>query len=137
MRMARSPQMPELPKLSGITKALITPEAGFEKMVKDAVKVELPPGPQSIFLKFQKSVEGGDAPNVDEIVPKGLELPKLPPLPKIEEALGKLPKPPGLPELPIPAIESSGSPELIRPGEIIQTPAEEEYEEPVRKGKHY
>lgn len=125
---------PELPKLSGITKALITPEAGFEKMVKDAVKVELPPGPQSIFLKFQKSVEAGDSPNVDEIVPKALELPKLPPLPKIEEALAKLPKPPGLPELPSP---SSGSPELTRPGELIQTPAKEEYEEPVRKGTHY
>ena len=124
---------PELPKLSGITKALITPEAGFEKMVKDAVKVELPPGPQSIFLKFQKSVEGGDAPNVDEIVPKGLELPKLPSLPKIEEALAEFPKPPGLPELPSPGGHSS---ELIRPGELIQQEAEK-VKPPAGEGKLY
>ncbi|MFQ6076357.1 MAG: hypothetical protein ACE5Z5_09540 [Candidatus Bathyarchaeia archaeon] len=130
---------PELPKLSGITKALTTPEAGFEKMVRDAVKVELPPGPQSILLKFQESIEAGNAPKVEEVLPEApkVELPKLPPLPKIEEALAKLPKPPELPGLPSPATSPSGSPELTRPGELTLTPAKEKYEAPVRKGTHY
>ena len=81
--------MPELPKLSGITKVLITPEASFEKMVKDATKFELPPGPQSVLTKVQASVEAGEVPKAEDIIPAApkIELPKLPALPKIEGML--------------------------------------------------
>ena len=80
MRMA-SPQMPELPKISDVTAMLRTPETQFESMVKTATKVELPPGPSSLVLNFQKSIEAGKAPELPE-VPKVLaKLPTLPPLP--------------------------------------------------------
>ena len=80
-----------LPKLSGITSTLATPEAQFEKMVKEAAKIELPEGPLTMLTKFQKSLEAGNNP----------ELPELPELPKIEEALGRLPGLPKLPGLPM------------------------------------
>ena len=79
-----------LPKLSGITSTLATPEAQFEKMVREAAKIELPEGPLSILTKLQKSFEAGNNPG----------LPELPELPKVEEILGGLPELPKLPELP-------------------------------------
>jgi len=79
-----------LPKLSGLTGVLTTPESQFEKMVKDATKVNLPPGPQSMLLKLQKSLEGG-----------GSSSPLSPPNAlKIEEVLKSFPKLPSLPSLP-------------------------------------
>ncbi|MEM4480862.1 MAG: hypothetical protein QXG58_06440 [Candidatus Bathyarchaeia archaeon] len=78
----------ELPKISTFTQLLATPEAQFENMVKEALKVELPPGPQSTLLKLQGSIEAGKAP--EAFMPRA---------PKLQEILGKLPALPPLPQL--------------------------------------
>jgi hypothetical protein len=52
-----------------------SPEEMFEKTVKDALKVELPPGPMSTLVKIQESIESGKPPAIETL------LPKLPPLP--------------------------------------------------------
>lgn len=84
-----------LPKLSGLTGVLITPESQFEKMVKDATKIDLPPGPQSMLLKLQKSLEVGGAASLPN------PFPNPPNAPKIEEVLKSFPKLPSLPTLPM------------------------------------
>jgi len=87
-------KLPEgLPKLSDITGTLSTPEAQFEKMVKEAAKIELPEGPLTMLKKFQKGFEAGGNP-------------ELPELPKIDQILARLPELPKLPELP--SMGSSG-----------------------------
>jgi len=78
---------PQLPKLSQLTKMLMTPEMQFEQMVKSA-GIELPPGPQSVLYKLQTSFELGETPSFEELMPKA---------PKIEDILGRLPKLPPLP----------------------------------------
>lgn len=84
-----SPQ--ELPKISSFTQLLATPETQFESMVKEALKVELPPGPQSTLLKLQAFIESGKALSPEAVVPKAPKLPeilgKLPTLPKLEDIL--------------------------------------------------
>ncbi len=79
----------ELPKISSFTQLLAAPESQFESLVKEALKVELPPGPQSTLLKLQTSLEAGKAP--EAVVPRAPKLPevlgKLPTLPKLEDIL--------------------------------------------------
>jgi hypothetical protein len=58
-----------------MTKMFTSPEEMFEKTVKDALKVELPPGPMSTLVKIQESIESGKPPAIETL------LPKLPPLP--------------------------------------------------------
>jgi hypothetical protein len=82
--------MPELPKLSAFTQLLAMPESYFEGAVRDALKVEIPPGPQSTLLKVQQSVEAGRAPELEEVLPR---------VSKLEEALSRLPRLPPLEEL--------------------------------------
>lgn len=85
-----------LPKLSGITSTLSTPEVQFEKMVKEAAKVELPTGPLSMLTKLQESFEAGKNPELPEVPKVENILARLPELPKLPEMAG-LPKLPGLP----------------------------------------
>ncbi len=80
----------ELPKLSTFTKLLATPETYFENMVKNAFKLELPPGPQSTLLKIQESLEAGRALAPEEFMPRA---------PVFSEILSKLPTLPTLPEI--------------------------------------
>jgi len=80
----------ELPKLSGITKRLVAPEAQFEGMVKKATGIELPPGPQSVLLKLQQGFEAGEVPKIEEVIPKA---------PKLEQILAKLPELPPLEQI--------------------------------------
>jgi len=86
----------ELPKISTFTQLLATPETQFESMVREALKVELPPGPQSTLLKLQTSLEAGKSPTPEALVPKAPKLPevlgKLPTLPKLEDILPNLEK---------------------------------------------
>lgn len=79
-----------LPKLSGITSTLSTPEAQFEKMVREAAEIELPEGPLTMLTKMGRRLESGNNP-----------MPELPGAPKIEQILARLPELPKLPELPI------------------------------------
>lgn len=74
--------------MSTFTQLLATPETQFESMVKEALKVELPPGPQSTLLKIQGSIEAGKAPAPEAFMPRA---------PKLQEILGKLPALPPLP----------------------------------------
>ncbi len=86
----------ELPKISSFTQLLAAPEAQFESLVKEALKVELPPGPQSTLLKLQTSLEAGKAPTPEALVPRAPKLTevlgKLPTLPKLEDVLPGLEK---------------------------------------------
>jgi len=82
-----APQV-ELPKISTFTQILAMPEIQFESMAKSA-GVELPPGPQSTLLKLQSSIEAGQVPSLEAVIPKA---------PKLTEILGKLPTLPPLPE---------------------------------------
>lgn len=87
----------ELPKLSGITQALATPERQFEAMILKSTGVELPPGPQSVLSKVQRGLEVGNPPKVEQFLPPAPKpetiLAKLPPLPKLEEVLPRGEKP--------------------------------------------
>jgi hypothetical protein len=87
----------ELPKLSGITQALATPEKQFEAMILKATGVELPPGPQSVLFKVQQGFEVGNPPKAEQFLPPAPKLEKilakLPPLPKLEEVLPRVEKP--------------------------------------------
>ncbi|MEM4701669.1 MAG: hypothetical protein QXZ51_05955 [Candidatus Bathyarchaeia archaeon] len=85
----------ELPKISTFTQLLATPETQFESMVKEAFKVELPPGPQSTLLKLQASLEAGRSSTPEALVPKA---------PKLTEILGKLPTLPKLEDI-LPGLE--------------------------------
>jgi hypothetical protein len=62
--------LPALPKLSVMTKMFTSPEEMFEKTVKDALKVELPPGPMSVLFKIQESIEAGKPPAFETLLPK-------------------------------------------------------------------
>lgn len=97
-----SPQ--ELPKISTFTQLLATPETQFESLVKEALKLELPPGPQSTLLKLQTSLEAGKAPSLEAVVPKA---------PKPLEVLAELP---ALPKLP--------AGEAVQTVESVKPPAE-------------
>jgi len=81
-------ETPQLPPISQFTKMLATPEMQFEKMVKEATKIPLPPGPQSTLLKLQSAIEAGKAPSPEEIIPAEA---------RIESILAKLPTLPALP----------------------------------------
>ena len=59
-----------LPKISVLTKMFTSPEEMFEKTVKDALKLELPPGPMTTLLKLQESIEAGKVPSLESILPK-------------------------------------------------------------------
>ena len=108
-----------LPKLSDVTKVLATPEAQLEKM-------GLPPGPQSMLLKLQKSFEAGGAPEFPEL-----------PNPKIDQVLNSLPKLPTLelpelPELPkLPGMGGASTPKGEVAGEL-----QEQIQLEVKKGVH-
>jgi len=78
-----------LPKISGLTRALTTPEVQFERVVKEATKVELPTGPLSILTRMQESLEAG-------------KTPELPETPGLEGVLARLPELPKFPSLAIP-----------------------------------
>jgi len=74
----------ELPKLSTLTQVLMTPEAQFEKMVRGAAKIELPPGPQSALFDLQTKFEVGKPPMPEEAAKTVLaRLPKLEGLPAV------------------------------------------------------
>ncbi|MBS7635781.1 hypothetical protein KEJ37_00305 [Candidatus Bathyarchaeota archaeon] len=92
----------ELPKISSFTQLLAAPETQFESLVKEALKVELPPGPQSTLLKLQTSLEAGKAPSSEAVVPKA---------PKLPEVLGKLPTLPKLEDI-LPSVEKRGEYQL-------------------------
>lgn len=49
----------KLPKLSQLTQILAAPETYFENMIKSSLNIEAPPGPMSLILNIQKSLEGG------------------------------------------------------------------------------
>jgi len=46
------------PKLSALTKPLAFPEEQFEEAVKDATGFTLPPGPCSMLITLQQTIEG-------------------------------------------------------------------------------
>lgn len=97
-----------LPSLSGITGMLVTPENAFQSMVKTALKVDLPPGPQSMLLKLQKGFELGE--NEFPGLPEFPEFPGFPELPTLPE----LPKLPGEePERKAPVPEVRGPPAFL------------------------
>ncbi|MBU1349304.1 hypothetical protein KJ781_04525 [Patescibacteria group bacterium] len=85
-----APQLPEMPKVSSFIEQLAKPEADVSAHIKEAIKLELPPGPMSMSLNVAKSVEAKKQGGSPEFK-----------LPRVEEVLPKLPKlPVGLPELP-------------------------------------
>lgn len=96
-----------LPKVSDFTTMLSTPEKQFESMARTSLRFDLPPGPLTTLLKFQKGLEAGKP-----------ELPKLPEAPKVEQVLARLPKLPGLPgqggggggEVPTPSLVKNLTP---------------------------
>ncbi|MEM3994960.1 MAG: hypothetical protein QXW40_06180, partial [Thermofilum sp.] len=96
-------------KLSQFTKVLATPEEYFENLIKSTLNIEIPPGPQSMLLKLQASIEAGEAPSIEKLLPKA---------PRIESILARFPK---LPELPA---------ETVR-AEVPQAPKEEKKEKPI------
>lgn len=71
------------PKISDITKVLANPESQFSSMVKESIGFELPPGPLTMLLKFQKSVEAGETPKPEDFIPRDIKdiLPELPRFP--------------------------------------------------------
>lgn len=73
-------QQLQLPRLSEITRQLTAPETQFESMVKQSLGIQLPPGPMSVILNIQRSIEGA-APT------------QQPRLPRLEEILPRLPSP--------------------------------------------
>ena len=82
-------QIPKLPQISSFTELFRAPEVQFENMVK-SLGIQLPPGPQSVVLQFQKSLEtGSPIPKPEEILPKPESiLASMPKLPSIESMLG-------------------------------------------------
>jgi len=104
-----SPQ--ELPKISALTQLLAIPETHFESMVREIFRIELPPGPQSMLLKIQSSIEAGRAPELPALEFKA---------PRIEEIAMKLPKLPKLEE---------AAPKCVERVEETAPPAEEAAEE--------
>jgi len=70
------PEEVVLPKLSQLTRVLAGPEEQFESAVEKATGVKLPPGPQTVLLGVQESIEARKPPALPEI-----ELPELPELP--------------------------------------------------------
>ena len=72
--------------MSQFIEPLTKPENDIAARVREATKVQLPPGPASLALSLAKSVEG-----------KGSAARGVPALPKLEEIL-KLPELPKLPE---------------------------------------
>jgi len=73
------PEEVVLPKLSQLTRVLAGPEEQFESAVEKATGVKLPPGPQTVLLGVQESIEARKAPALPEI-----EFPELPELPGVE-----------------------------------------------------
>lgn len=97
-----------LPKFSGFTSTLSTPEKQLETMLKETLGIELPPGPSAMVMKFQRSLETGSTPEFPEF-PGMPGLPsELPQPPSPQGILAKLPKIPGLPELPGTETKSPG-----------------------------
>ena len=115
-------QLPELPKVSGFIEQLAKPEVDVSARIKEATKLELPPGPMSMSLNVAKSVEAGKPGGSPEFK-----------LPRVEEVLPKLPKlPVGLPELP--KLLGQGKVETgdeVKPKEAATLP---EIERPVVEG---
>ncbi|MEM1601327.1 MAG: hypothetical protein QW339_05075 [Sulfolobales archaeon] len=94
----------EIPKLSQLTKVLATPEEYFENLIKSTLNIEIPPGPQSMLLKLQASIEAGETPSIEKLLPKA---------PRIEEVLTRFPK---LPELPVETVRAE-APQALTPKE--------------------
>lgn len=127
-----------MPKLSGLTTPLRTPELQFEKMALTTFDIELPRGPLSMLLNFQRSFEIGETPEFPEF-PGFPEFPsELPKPPELQGILAKFPKLPGLPELPFGEGSSSSSSiiekETHSPFENTHTRSPRELEE-LRKTK--
>ncbi|MEM3994915.1 MAG: hypothetical protein QXW40_05955 [Thermofilum sp.] len=93
-----APQL-ELPKLSTFTRILAIPEEYFQNTVKSIANIDIPPGPQSLLLKLQESVEAGQIPSV---------APKVQ-LPRLEEILARFP---ALPEI-LPQSSEEKKPEAV------------------------
>lgn len=75
------------PKLSGFTSVLAQPEKQFSTMVKSALGVSLPKGPNEMLQSFQQNLEvPGTSTSGFPTLPK-LDLPALPPLPNISGIL--------------------------------------------------
>ncbi|MEM1697555.1 MAG: hypothetical protein QXG48_02755, partial [Thermofilaceae archaeon] len=82
-----APQL-ELPRISQFTKILAAPEEMFENAVRSLLNIEIPPGPQSVLLRLQTSIESGGIP-APESIAKALG---------IGDVLARIPRPPEIAE---------------------------------------
>lgn len=86
----------ELPRISQFTKILAAPEEMFENTVRSLLNIEIPPGPQSVLLRLQTSIESGGIPAPESIAKAlgiGDVLARIPRPPEIAEAAKETAKP--------------------------------------------
>lgn len=93
-----------LPRLSTITQMLSQPEIAFETTVKQAMGIDIPPGPQSVLLMLQRDFEAGRAPDI-----AGVARQFTPPRPEI--LMQRLPRVPSISEI-IPQATETGVAEI-------------------------
>jgi hypothetical protein len=95
-----------LPRLSTITQVLAQPEIAFEATVKQAMGIDIPPGPQSVLLRLQRDFEAGRSPDI-----AGVARQFTPPRPEV--LIQRLPRVPSISEI-MPSIAETG---------VTETPA--------------
>jgi hypothetical protein len=106
-----------LPRLSTITQILAQPEIAFETTVKQALGIDIPPGPQSILLRLQRDFEAGRSPDI-----AGIAREFTPPRPEV--LIQRLPRVPSIQEI-MPTIETGVSeipPTTAGESEIVVAP---------------
>jgi|GEM_PF-4634314 hypothetical protein len=81
-----------LPRLSAITQILAQPEMAFETTVKQALGIDIPPGPQSVLLRLQRDFETGRSPDI-----AGIAREFTPPRPEV--LIQRLPRVPSIQEI--------------------------------------
>jgi len=106
-----------LPRLSTITQILAQPEIAFETTVKQALGIDVPPGPQSILLRLQRDFEAGRSPDI-----AGIAREFTPPRPEV--LIQRLPRVPSIQEI-MPTMETGVSeipPTTAGESEIVVAP---------------
>jgi hypothetical protein len=113
-------QQAGLPTLSAITQVLAQPEIAFEATVKQAMGVDIPPGPQSILLRLQRDFEAGRSPDIAGVArqftpprPEVL-IQRLPRVPSIQEIMQATET--GVAETPVTPTTSTESELMVVPG---------------------
>jgi hypothetical protein len=107
-----------LPRLSTITQILAQPEIAFETTVKQALGIDVPPGPQSILLRLQRDFEAGRSPDI-----AGIAREFTPPRPEV--LIQRLPRVPSIQEI-MPTTETGVSeipPTTAGESEIVVAPS--------------